>query len=135
MLSLCEKPRIVIIARIVIAAAVETDSRTRSVHALGGLRAMAHRWMDESLPVYPGTVKEGYLVKSPPLDKRGVKVGIYTRPARACGAWSIGARAPAGRRTPAVKCNSLNASSGHTSCGCMVLLKLEISVCAVRYAV
>lgn len=30
--------------------------------------------MDESRPVYPGTVKEGYLVKSPPLDRRGIKV-------------------------------------------------------------
>jgi hypothetical protein len=34
---------------------------------------MAHPWLDESRPVYPGTVKEGYLVKSPPLDRRGVK--------------------------------------------------------------
>ena len=24
--------------------------------------------------MYPGTVKEGYLVKSPPLDRKGVKV-------------------------------------------------------------
>ena len=35
---------------------------------------MAHPWTDESRPVYPGTVKEGYLVKSPPLGGRGVKV-------------------------------------------------------------
>lgn len=36
--------------------------------------AMAHPWMDSTRPVYPGTVREGYLIKSPPLDKKGVKV-------------------------------------------------------------
>ena len=35
---------------------------------------MAHPWVDNTRPVYPGTVREGYLVKSPPLDKKGVKV-------------------------------------------------------------
>ena len=37
---------------------------------------MAHPWVDESRPVYPGTVKEGYLVKSPPLDKKGVVLKV-----------------------------------------------------------
>lgn len=37
---------------------------------------MAHPWVDESLAVYPGTVKEGYLVKSPPLDGKGVKLKV-----------------------------------------------------------
>lgn len=41
---------------------------------------MAHPWIDQSRPVYPGTVKEGYLVKSPPLGRKGVKVCCAARP-------------------------------------------------------
>lgn len=40
---------------------------------------MAHPWIDHSRPVYPGTVKEGYLVKSPPLGRKGVKVCCAAR--------------------------------------------------------
>ena len=38
---------------------------------------MAHPWVDENRPVYPGTIKEGYLVKSPPLDKKGVMLKVW----------------------------------------------------------
>ena len=76
---------------------------------------MAHRWMDESLPVYPGTVKEGYLVKSPPLDKRGVKVGIYIY-------------AGPGRSAPAPPRDAGRSGTWYTNCGCVI----EISVYGTR---
>lgn len=37
---------------------------------------MAHLWADESRPIHPGTVKEGYLVKSPPLNKKGIQYKV-----------------------------------------------------------
>ena len=66
----CEKPQILITSGTY--TILHTACRVREL-----LGSMAHPWMDESRPIYPGTVKEGYLVKSPPLDKKGVKVSEY----------------------------------------------------------
>ena len=65
----CRRPQIAIIP-----SACDTPSPARRLSAA----CMAHPWVDdERLAAYPGTVKEGYLVKSPPLDGKGVKLKVY----------------------------------------------------------